>query len=667
MQLKTLGILILVLHNVHSGLKNLTEVMSLVHDLIEKQNVPSIVTAYLCWTGESKMDFLRHLSTRNIPTKISGFNNTITIFSPSEYQIFLLDLDCLGSDNILKQAQDQNLFGDPFRWILWGKTNHSLFQDLFFGIDSRVYLIDEIDNGYHIKLLYKREENCKIFSENDIAKWNPFQGFIRYDEFSIAKTRTDLAGMNMNISFVITDPDTLNHLEDYRNKHIDPLTKLSWILVRHLMSFLNATSTNIFQPTWGYKNPNTSLFSGMMGDLQSGRAELGGTACFLTMDRIDVVEFFATSVPTYMKFIFKAPPLSYVTNVFTLPFDTHVWYSCFLLCILTFFVVFVIVKWEWKDMIFRQKLEQSNATSTMPLRPSFFSVVLMEIGAITQQGTDTEPKSNAGRIATIFTFIAFMFLYTSYSANIVALLQSTTESIRTLEDLLNYRISLGVHDIVYGHYYFETAEDPTRKAIYQQKIAPKGQKPNFMSLEKGISRVQKDFFGFHVETSIGYKVIGDTFQESEKCGLREVTFFKLNEPFFAMRKNTTFKEIFKVGMRKILESGLQRRESDRIYVKKPVCHSKGSNFGSAGLLDCYAAFLLFGIGLGCSMIFFIFELVLNKYNAKRNNRVEHVWKEDCCDTSLNKHLSGDPSEGHKFQEVFSSDLNALEDRHIICE
>lgn len=79
---------------------------------------------------------------------------------------------------------------------------------------------------------------------------------------------------------------------------------------------------------------------------------------------------------------------------------------------------------------------------------------MLEIGAISQQGTDVEPKSAAGRIATIFAFISLMFLYTSYSANIVALLQSTTDSMRTLDDLLSSRIKLGVEDIVYAHYYF---------------------------------------------------------------------------------------------------------------------------------------------------------------------------------------------------------------------
>ena len=50
--------------------------------------------------------------------------------------------------------------------------------------------------------------------------------------------------------------------------------------------------------------------------------------------------------------------------------------------------------------------------------------------------------------------LAALNLYAAYAANIVALLQSTTNSIRTLKDLLDSPLSLGAHDTVFNHYYF---------------------------------------------------------------------------------------------------------------------------------------------------------------------------------------------------------------------
>lgn len=61
-----------------------------------------------------------------------------------------------------------------------------------------------------------------------------------------------------------------------------------------------------------------------------------------------------------------------------------------------------------------------------------------------------------------------------------------------------------------------------------------------------------------------------------------------------------------------MESGIQRREINRLYSKKPICHSKGSNFGSAAILDCYAAFLLFGIGIFISFLILSFEILIKR-------------------------------------------------------
>lgn len=59
-----------------------------------------------------------------------------------------------------------------------------------------------------------------------------------------------------------------------------------------------------------------------------------------------------------------------------------------------------------------------------------------------------------GRIVLFVLFTTVIFLYTAYSACIVALLQSSTDAIRTLKDLLNSGLTLGVEDVVYNRHYF---------------------------------------------------------------------------------------------------------------------------------------------------------------------------------------------------------------------
>jgi len=53
--------------------------------------------------------------------------------------------------------------------------------------------------------------------------------------------------------------------------------------------------------------------------------------------------------------------------------------------------------------------------------------------------------------------IVSLTLYTSYTANIVALLRSDTNSIKTISDLLQSSLTLGVAENVYLRYFFKVS------------------------------------------------------------------------------------------------------------------------------------------------------------------------------------------------------------------
>lgn len=238
--------------------------------------------------------------------------------------------------------------------------------------------------------------------------------------------------------------------KNLRDKHIDSIEKVNYVLVEHLAKMINAKLNYTIRDTWGYKN-NESKWSGMIGELTENRADIGGTPLFFTSDRIDIIEYIAMTTPTRSKFVFREPKLSYVTNVYTLPFDNYVWYSTMGLVVIAACVLFVAVKWEW---ILRSKEHVYEEQANDELRASVSDVAFLSFGAVCQQGAATLPYSSPGRITTILLFVALFFLYTSYSANIVALLQSSSNSIQNLEDLLKSRLEVGVHDTVFNRFYF---------------------------------------------------------------------------------------------------------------------------------------------------------------------------------------------------------------------
>lgn len=129
---------------------------------------------------------------------------------------------------------------------------------------------------------------------------------------------------------------------------------MNYVLVEHLSNTLNVTLNYSITDTWGYKDNKTGEWSGMIGALTRKQADIGGTALFLTSDRIDIIDYIAMTTPTRSKFIFRQPKLSYVSNVFVLPFDNFVWASIYSLLIIIACVLFFVVKWEWKKKEFIQ-------------------------------------------------------------------------------------------------------------------------------------------------------------------------------------------------------------------------------------------------------------------------------------------------------------------------
>lgn len=109
------------------------------------------------------------------------------------------------------------------------------------------------------------------------------------------------------------------------------------------------------------------------------------------------------------------------------------------------------VSYKFTFLLFAQVSERYNSSL---LRPFLGDVFLLIFGATCQQGSNVTPRSVTARIIMMLAFVILMFLYTSYSANIVALLQSPSTKIRTLEDLYRSRLRIGVDDTVFNRYYF---------------------------------------------------------------------------------------------------------------------------------------------------------------------------------------------------------------------
>ncbi|XP_058789506.1 ionotropic receptor 75a-like [Phymastichus coffea] len=587
------------------------------------------ISLLLCSKSDDQFTFSRSLSKNDILHNYLSFDDFHNIDFPLHQTIIFLDLKCPRASEVLLKANNSEMFSAPYKWIILqdvedlnGNCTDNCVLEQFKSYnmypDSNVLILQKLTKKFIRILSIYRPSSVRNMIVENLGHWSSTDGMKWYNMKIVSHRRKNLQKTPLKSSLVITNPDTLNHLTDYQDKHIDTITKCNFVWLHHLVDAMNATVTYSTVNTWGYRDKNGS-WTGMTGQLSRKEIDFGGTSMFIIGDRWNEVHFIPLSTPTQQKFIFRQPPLSFVSNLFTLPFRRSVWIAIGVFLLLIFVMLFLAIKWEWRKTYADREFSENEP------EPTLSDQILLIIGVCAQQGFGRSPHTVPSRVVLLMLLLAVLNLYASYSANIVALLQSTTMSIRTLKDLLESPIKCGANDIVYNRHYFKIEKDPVKRAIIEKKIEPKGSKPNWMTPEEGIAQVRQGFFAFLIETGPGYKILQETFEEDEKCGFREMNFIDHFDPLFAIVKRSPLQEIIRVNSLKIWESGLKSREVSRFYTKRPSCNGR-NKFVSVGISECYFAFYIIGSGMLFAILLFLVEIIWWKSERKYASTVNRLKK-----------------------------------------
>lgn len=160
--------------------------------------------------------------------------------------------------------------------------------------------------------------------------------------------------------------------------------------------------------------------------------------------------------------------------------------------------------------------------------------------------------------------------------------------------------------------------DPAEKALYERRIVNKDGSLNFYKLDDGVKKIQQRLFAFHMETPVGYRLVGKLFKEGEKCDLREIPFANMNSPYSTCRKHSPYREALRIGMLRVKEQGIQTRLWKEIYATKPKCINRNA-FMPLTLIDISPAILILCFGMGASTIILMVEILMQRY-SKANAR-----------------------------------------------
>lgn len=225
---------------------------------------------------------------------------------------------------------------------------------------------------------------------------------------------------------------------------------------------------------------------------------------------------------------YRQPPLSAVANIFVLPLAIDVW-ICMMVLLL---IIFLIMAFQLFHPVMRSNVTILDAGTFV-------------WGAICQQGTNLHIPNTSGRFVILTTFLTTLALFTSYSANIVALLQSPATLIKSIDDLIDSPLNVYIHDSNFARLTLLDNNNTMAKKLYEAKIRDLGDEAWIYDPFIGIERMRTELIAFQVDSPTVYKAISQTFTEAEKCTLSELQIFNLPMTTMPVERNSGYKELIR--------------------------------------------------------------------------------------------------------------------------
>ncbi|XP_055627512.1 uncharacterized protein LOC129769332 isoform X2 [Toxorhynchites rutilus septentrionalis] len=466
----------------------------------------------------------------------------------------------LHSNTVLKSREDQN------------KIFLELFETLDLTVNSEVLYVIQAQDHYEIRKVFKYSSLHP--SANELFGYWKEGHFIQLNLSAQVNTirRWNLHGVKLN-ALVICGPEDSS------------ATKVSTALTATMAIMLNTTTNFRCIKSW-----DNELLNFLQTDINS----LGVTPDYMTPERLKYVRFLTVTGPTDYKFIFRSPKLSYTDNVFALSFHKQVWLSILMTILLASILQMII---------FRLKTQQSESKNNLD---GFSGVLLNMISIVSQLDSLDNSRSVSSRTLNVVMLISLMFLYICFSASIIALIQSPSDRIRTLEDLLHSGMQLAAQNSSINLNFMKMESELYRTQIYK-RIASTN---DFVPLNEGADRIRAGLYAFHGVTSQVYQYMSEYYGEDEKCNLQTINFLRPLDGYYAIGKKSPFLEHVKIGLLKLQEFGYQGRAIATSYTRKPRCIGD-SVFVPISMIDAKFAIELVAFSmvlvlaiLGCEMLEF---------------------------------------------------------------
>ncbi|XP_060848999.1 glutamate receptor ionotropic, kainate 3-like isoform X1 [Rhopalosiphum padi] len=364
---------------------------------------------------------------------------------------------------------------------------------------------------------------------------------------------SDLRNMSFVVITALTQPYGMLKLSSNTLKGNDRYEGFGIDLIKELSEMSGFNYTFIIQEdsNSGYKDDKTKKWSGMIGEVINGQADLAIADISITRQREHDVDFTSPFMNLGISILYKKSTKSSPSLFsFLAPFSSFVWLwviTAYCGVSVLLFIMARISPYEWTNP-YPCIEEPEYLENQFSLSNAFW----FTIGSLMQQGSDIAPIAVSTRLVAGIWWFFTLIMVSSYTANLAAFLtvESVSEPFKDVEDLVNNQniISFGLKKKGSTEEYFKESTNPTYKKLFD--ILQKNPAWYTANNDEGVEKVLKENYAFFMEsTSIEYMV-------ERNCKLAQIGGLLDNKGYgIVMKKNASFRNVLSANILSLQEKG----------------------------------------------------------------------------------------------------------------
>ncbi|XP_015429531.1 PREDICTED: glutamate receptor ionotropic, kainate 2-like [Dufourea novaeangliae] len=457
-----------------------------------------------------------------------------------------------------------------------------------------------------------------MWNSTNSVEWLPETRLAKSDmEFNLQnRTFIVLIAISHPYGMLKESADMMTGNDRYEGFGIDIIQELSKMLGFNYT--FEVQSDNVY----GSLSKKTKKWTGMLGKIIRGEADLAITDLTITSDREGAVDFTMPFMNLGISILYRKPmktPPSLFS--FLSPFSAGVWWYLIGAYISVSLMIFVIGRMcpaEWNNPYpcIEEPEELENQFT-------FKNSLWFTIGSIMQQGSEIAPIGLSTRMMATSWWFFCMIMVSSYTANLAAFLtvETVVSPFSNVEELAKKKtIKYGAKSGGSTIKFFQDSNYPTYKEMYDYMIANKDELlPG--DNDSGLKKVLREEYAFLMESSSIEYITERYCNVTQIGGLLDAKSYGI-----AMKKYSPYRHALNTAVLKLQQSGLITELKTKWWTQKRgggKCREDGggSQAEELGLDNVGGVFLVLSVGVASSFFYTIIELLWEVTATSRRENV----------------------------------------------